>query len=87
MPPFTNPEIDYNHLVWLWHRRLGHIGLDNLVRLLTLGEGIDVSEKQIRAKLAVICPIYATTKAVNRVPKDPATCRWKRVGEMIDADT
>lgn len=74
-PPFVYPDVDFTDPVWKWHRRLSHIGLDNLRKLLYVAEGIDLTDKQIKAKLGMICPICATTKAVNRVLKDPTTRR------------
>ena len=85
-PPSVVALIDFTHPVWKWHRRLGHIGLDNMIKLLKMSEGMDITEKQIKAHLEVLCPVCATTKAVNRVPKDPATRRHKEMGRMMHAD-
>lgn len=85
-PPFIVAEVDFEDPVWKWHRRLGHLGLENLRRLLTSGTGINLTEKQVKAKMGQVCPICATAKALNRVPKDPATRHWKKPGAMIYAD-
>ncbi|KAH0166409.1 hypothetical protein KCU67_g4321, partial [Aureobasidium melanogenum] len=87
IPPFAVPEIDYDDPVWVWHRRLGHLGFDNMMKLLKMSDGIDLTEKQIKSKAGMICPVCATTKAVNRVPRDPATRRGKRLGELLHVDT
>ncbi|KAG9759970.1 hypothetical protein KCU73_g3120, partial [Aureobasidium melanogenum] len=86
-PPVTEPEFDYNDPVWKWHRRLGHLGFDNMIKLLKVAEGIDLTEKQIKARIKMICPVCATTKAVNRVPRDPATHRRNNPGELVHIDT
>ncbi|KAG9512183.1 hypothetical protein KCU93_g10402, partial [Aureobasidium melanogenum] len=86
-PPFDIPEIDYNDPVWVWHRRLGHLGFDNMIKLLKVAEGIDLTEKQIKSKIRMICPVCATTKAVNRIPRDLATHRRRNVGELVHIDT
>lgn len=87
-PPFPTPEvdIDYDDPVWTWHRRLGHLGFDNMIKLLKVAEGIDLTEQQIKARIKMICPVCATTKAVNRVPRDPATHRRQNLGELVHID-
>lgn len=72
--------------MWEWHRRLGHIGFDNLIKLLKVAEGLDITEKQIKARIGIICPVCATSKALNRVPRDPATRRSRIPGEVMHVD-
>ncbi|KAG9511488.1 hypothetical protein KCV07_g10138, partial [Aureobasidium melanogenum] len=86
VPPLVAPEIDFNDPVWKWHRRLGHVGLHALIKLLKLSDGIDLTEKQIKARIGMICPVCATTKATNNIPRDPATRRATEIGALIHVD-
>jgi hypothetical protein len=85
-PPFVVSLLDYDDPVWKWHRRMGHLSIQSLRDLLKVSSGIDLTDKQLQEKLNVICPVCATTKAVNRVPRDPATRRATTLGEMMHAD-
>ncbi|KAK4546904.1 hypothetical protein LTR36_001636 [Oleoguttula mirabilis] len=80
------PHFDENP-VWIWHRKLGHLGLGNMRKLLKMSIGIPITDKQIKAMLGAICPICAVAKATKRVPKEPATRRAKDLGVLIHADS
>ena len=73
--------------VWVWHRRMGHLGIKGLRRLLKISNGMNLTDKQIKGKLGTICPICATTKSVARIPCDPASRRFKEPGQLIHVDT
>ncbi|KAF4990463.1 hypothetical protein FGRMN_8456 [Fusarium graminum] len=79
-------NINYDNPVWTWHRRLGHLGLQNMINLLDISEGIPLTKQQIRAQLDFICPVCATSKALVRIPRDPATRRQQQPGALIHAD-
>lgn len=66
-----------------WHRRLGHIGFNNLIKLLKVAEGLDITKKQIKARIGIICLVCATLKALNRVPRDPTIRRSKIPREVM----
>jgi hypothetical protein len=85
-PPFVVSLLDYDDPVWKWHRRMGHLSVQSLRDLLKVSNGIDLTDKQLQAKLGTICPVCATTRAVNRIPRDPATRRATNPGEMMHAD-
>ena len=85
-PPFVVSLLDYDDPVWKWHRRMGHLSVQSLRDLLKVSNGIDLTDKQLQAKLGTICPVCATTRAVNKVPRDPATRRATNPGEMVHAD-
>lgn len=85
-PPFVVSMLDYDNPVWKWHRRMGHLSIQSLRDLLKVSNGIDLTDKQLQGELGVMCPVCATTKAVNRVPRDPATRRATNPGEMMHAD-
>ena len=87
VPPFVVASIDFSDPVWKWHRRLGHLGLENLRRLLKVSEGMNITDKQVRDKLGAVCPVCATTRAIVRIPRDPATRRYKNAGELLHLDT
>lgn len=86
-PPFVVSLLDYDDPVWKWHRRMGHLSIQSLRDLLKVSNGIDLTDKQLQAKLGTICPVCATTRAVNRIPRDPATRRATNPGEIMHADT
>lgn len=79
--------IDYDDPVWKWHRRLGHLSIENIRRLVKQSTGIDLTDKQLRAKLKAICPVCATTRATVRIPRDPADRRFESVGDLLHVDT
>ena len=85
-PPFVVSLLDYDDPVWKWHRRMGHLSIQSLRDLLKVSNGIDLTDKQLQAKLGTICPVCATTRAVNRIPRDPATRRATNPGEIMHAD-
>ena len=86
-PPLVVATIDFNDPVWKWHRRLGHLSFENMRRLSRVSRGMNITEKQIKAKLNAICPVCATSRAINRIPREPATRRFEGVGDMLHADT
>ena len=45
-----------------------------------------VSRGQIQAKLGQTCPICATTRAIVRIPRDPAKVRYEKKGELVHVD-
>lgn len=79
-------HIDFDDPVWIWHRRLGHLSLQSMINLLDMSEGIPLTKQQIRAQLNVICPVCATSRALVRIPRDPATRRQQEPGGLIHAD-
>lgn len=86
-PPMVVAAIDFQDPVWKWHRRLGHLGFENIRRLLKVSEGMNLTDKQIKGKLGAICPVCATTRAIVRIPRDPATRRFQKPGELIHIDS
>lgn len=78
--------LDYDDPVWKWHRRKGQLSVQSLRDLLKVSNGIDLTDKQLQAKLGTICPVCATTTAVNRIPKDLATRRAANPGDIMHAD-
>ena len=85
-PPCIVATIDFREKVWRWHRRLGHLGWENLRRLLKVSEGMDITDKDIQGKLGAICPVCAVSRATFAVPRDPATRRFKSAGDLLHLD-
>ena len=85
-PPCIVATIDFREKVWKWHRRLGHLGLENLRRLLKVSEGMDLTDKEIKNKLGAVCPVCATSRALYTIPRDPATRRYKNPGDLLHVD-
>jgi len=79
--------VDWDHPVWKWHRRLGHLSLQNMRNLLKFSDGIDLTDQQIKDKLGVTCPVCATTRALVYIPRDPVKRRAQVPGEVIHMDT
>jgi hypothetical protein len=65
---------------------MGQRSVQSLRDLLKVSNGIDLTDKQLQAKLGTICPVCATTTAVNRIPKDLATRRAANPGDIMHAD-
>lgn len=83
----TAPAVNFDHPVWLWHRRLGHISLPAMRKLLKCSTGINLTDKQILTMIRQVCPICATTRALIHIPRDPATRHAHTVGETIHVDS
>lgn len=81
------PVIDLEEVAWKWHRRLGHLSWQNMRLLLGMSEGCDLTDKQVKMMLYKICPICAVTKAVNRIPREPARRRAENAGELVHVDS
>lgn len=75
-----------NNPVWIWHRRLGHLGLESMRKLLKQSEGINLTDKQLGALVKLVCPVCAVTRAVVRIPRSPARRRYKELGELLHVD-
>ena len=78
---------DLEDAVWTWHRRLGHLSLERLRKLLKMSTGIDITEEQIKKKLGAVCPVCATSRAIVRIPREPATRRAEGFGDLFHADS
>lgn len=79
--------INMNHPVMVWHRRLGHLGFESMRKLLKQSQGMNLTDKEIQAMVKTICPICATTRAINKVPRSPARRRYEELGELVHIDT
>jgi len=79
--------IDFEHPVWKWHRRLGHLGLQNMRNLIKISDGVDLTDQQIKNMLGAVCPVCATTRALVHIPRDPAKRRAKEPGMFMHVDT
>jgi len=89
--PFESGEVvaatvDFDDPVWKWHRRLGHLGFQNMLKLLDSSTGMNVTAAQIKAKLKAICPVCAVTRALVKIPRDPAKRHAQEPGQMVHVD-
>ena len=80
--PFV-ANVDFTDTVWKEHRRLGHLSLQRMLQLCSHSKGMKVTQEEIRAKIGQICPICATTRAIVRIPKDPARVRHQEKGKLV----
>ena len=83
--PFV-ANIDFTDDVWKEHRRLGHLSLQRMIQLCSQSVGMNVTKGQIQAKLGQICPVCATTRAIVRMPRDPAKIRYDEKGQLVHVD-
>jgi GAG-pre-integrase domain len=91
LSPFESGEVvaatvNFDDPVWKWHRRLGHLGFQNMLNLLDSSTGMEITPAQIRAKLKAVCPVCAVTRALVKIPRDPAKRRAQEPGQMVHVD-
>ena len=79
-------NVDFDDPVWKEHRRLGHLSLQRMLTLCSQSVGMNVTKGQIQAKVGQICPICATTRAIVRIPRDPARVRYDEKGQLLHVD-
>lgn len=89
--PFESGEVvaatvNFDDPVWRWHRRLGHLGFQNMLNLLNYSTGMEVTPGQIKAKLKAVCPVCAITRALVKIPRDPAKRHAQQPGQMVHVD-
>ena len=78
--------VNFDDPVWKWHRRLGHLGFQNMLNLLDSSTGMEITASQIRAKLKAVCPVCAITRALVQIPRDPAKRHAQVPGQMVHVD-
>jgi len=83
----TIAAINFDDLVWKIYRRLGHLSFQNMLNLSKYSEGMGLTEKQIKTKFKTVCPIYATSRALVRIPRDLAKRHAQEPGELIYINT
>lgn len=83
--PFAG-NVDFDDPVWKWHRRLGHLSFDRMLKLFKVSNGITLTEKQIKAKQGAICPVCATTRGIVNIPREPARRHFRRPGNLLHVD-
>lgn len=81
--------VDLDDDVWSWHRRLRHLGLQNMINLLAISTGIPLTKKGIQAKILAgeVCPVCMVTRALTNIPRDPASRREGVFGALFHVDT
>ena len=89
--PFKSGEVvaatvNFDDPVWKWHRRLGHLGFQNMLNLLDSSMGMEITAAQIKAKLKAVCPVCAVTRALVKTPRDPAKRHAQEPGQMVHID-
>ena len=90
--PFESGEVvaatvNFDDPVWKWHRRLGHLGFQNMLKLLDSSTGMNITAEQIRAKLKAVCPVCAVTRALVKIPRDSAKRHAREPGQMVHVDS
>lgn len=79
--------VNFEDKLWTWHRRLGHLSWQSMRNLLRISDGIDLTDEQVKAGMNMVCPVCATTKALVRIPRDPARRRSENLGDLMHADS
>lgn len=57
-----------------------------MLKLLDSSTGLDLTATQIRSKLKAICPVCAVTRALVKIPRDPAKRHAQEPGQMVHVD-
>lgn len=78
--------VDFDDPVWKWHRRLGHLGFQNMLSLWDSSTEMEITAKQIKAKLKAVCTVCATTRALVKILRDPAKRHAQAPGSMVHVD-
>lgn len=77
---------NFDDIVWKWHRKLGHLSLDSMAKLVKQVEGLPLTVKQIKARIGTKCPICMTTRALVKIPRDPARRKFASPGSLLHCD-
>ena len=91
LSPFESGEViivivNFDNPVQKQHRRLRHLGFQNILNLLDSSTGMEIIAAQIRAKLKVICPICTITRALVKISRDLAKRHARELGQMVHID-
>ena len=82
----TVNDFNFENIVWKWHRKLGHLSLDSMAKLVKQADGFPLTEKQIKTKIGALCPVCATTRALVKIPRDPARRTFQSPGSLLHVD-
>ena len=77
-PAVSDPAVSVN----TWHRRLGHIGIDNIRKTAKITEGMDIDSDIELEKLCDLCELGKSLRTVSRKLQD----RPEHVGDIIHVD-
>ena len=69
----------------LWHRRLGHLGYNNLAKLPSMANGLDLAASDIKAASSVVCEPCAMGKN-HRQPFPQSDTKTSKPLELIHMD-
>ncbi|DBA92951.1 TPA: hypothetical protein ACH3X2_14242 [Trebouxia sp. C0005] len=69
----------------LWHRRFGHLGYDNLIKLKGMVDGISVTDVQLKLQQQLLCEPCVVAKQ-QRDPFPVSSQSSKRALELIHVD-
>ena len=58
-----------------------------MLSLSKYSDGMGLTDKQIKAKLKAICPVCTTTRALVRIPHDPAKRHAQEPGQLMHVNT
>jgi hypothetical protein len=78
--------VDFNDKVWRKHQQLGHLSIEGMRKLNKIADGLGLTDQELKAKVLDTCPICATSKALNRIPREPARRHYQNPGELIHID-
>jgi hypothetical protein len=78
--------VDFDDKVWKKHRELGHLSIEGMRKLNKIADGLGLTDQQLKAKLLDVCPICATSKALNRIPREPARRHYQNLGDLLHID-
>lgn len=79
--------IEFDNIVWKWHQKLDYLSWKNIRRLLKQNERINLIDKQIKAKIKIICLVCTTTKVIVKILRDFVKRRYKKLNELLIINT
>ena len=69
----------------LWHKRLAHLGKDNLIKVSTMTTGIDLPAAELKELDVTLCDPCLSAKA-HRAPFGPADNKASKTLEIVSTD-
>jgi reverse transcriptase-like protein/LTR polyprotein gag-polypeptide-like protein/gag-pre-integrase-like protein/Pol polyprotein len=78
--------INLTDKIWHWHRRLGHLGLSELSKLVDISIGMSISASDIKKRIGAICEICAMTSPLIHISTEPYTQKYTKPGALIAMD-
>lgn len=63
-----------------------HLSIKKLKKLIKMNNSINVTDKQLKVKLKVVCLICTTIKLIIKISRNSATQRFQKLKKLIHID-